>query len=49
MVALDYRGKQGIATALGHAPQAGMADAAAGSVLSVAESLDQYHLKTDRH
>ena len=39
VVALDYRGKQGIATALGHAPQAGMADAAAGSVLSVAESL----------
>lgn len=39
VVALDYRGRQGIATALGHAPQAGMADAAAGSVLSVAESL----------
>ena len=39
VVALDYRGKKGIATALGHAPQAGMADAAAGSVLSVAESL----------
>ena len=39
VVALDYRGEKGIATALGHAPQAGMADAAAGSVLSVAESL----------
>lgn len=39
VVALDYRGKQGIATALGHAPQAGLADPAAGSVLSVAESL----------
>ena len=39
VVALDYRGKAGIATALGHAPQAGMADPAAGSVLSVAESL----------
>lgn len=39
VVALDYRGHAGIATALGHAPQAGMADPAAGSVLSVAESL----------
>ncbi len=39
VVALDYRGQKGIATALGHAPQAGLADPAAGSVLSVAESL----------
>ena len=39
VVALDYRGRKGIATALGHAPQAGLADASAGSVLSVAESL----------
>lgn len=39
VVALDYRGKAGIAMALGHAPQAGMANPAAGSVLSVAESL----------
>ena len=39
VVALDYRGKQGIATALGHAPQAGLADPKAGSVLSVAEAL----------
>ena len=39
VVALDYRGKKGIATAIGHAPQAGLADPAAGSVLSVAESL----------
>ncbi len=39
VVALDYRGRSGIATALGHAPQAGLADPAAGSVLSVAESL----------
>ncbi|MBQ0048881.1 MAG: phosphoribosylformylglycinamidine synthase [Bacteroidales bacterium] len=39
VVALDYRGRHGIATALGHAPQAGLANAAAGSVLSVAESL----------
>ena len=39
VVALDYRGQKGIATALGHAPQAGLANPAAGSVLSVAESL----------
>lgn len=39
VVALDYRGKKGIATAIGHAPQAGLADPATGSVLSVAESL----------
>ena len=39
VVALDYRGKWGIATALGHAPQAGLASPEAGSVLSVAESL----------
>ncbi len=39
VVALDYRGKAGIATAIGHAPQAGLANPAAGSVLSVAESL----------
>ena len=39
VVALDYRGEKGIATAIGHAPQAGLADPAAGSVLSVAEAL----------
>ncbi len=39
VVALDYRGVKGIATALGHAPQAGLASPEAGSVLSVAESL----------
>ena len=39
VVALDYRGVRGIATALGHAPQAGLASPEAGSVLSVAESL----------
>jgi phosphoribosylformylglycinamidine synthase len=38
-VALDYRGHKGIATALGHAPQAALANPAAGSVLSVAEAL----------
>ena len=39
VVALDYRGKSGIATSIGHAPQAALADSAAGSVLAVAESL----------
>ena len=38
-VALDYRGKKGIATSIGHAPQAGLIDPAAGSILSVAEAL----------
>jgi len=38
-VALDYRGKAGIATSIGHAPQAAMIDPAAGSVLAIAESL----------
>ncbi len=39
VVSLDYRGKSGIATALGHAPQAGLANPEAGSILSVAEAL----------
>ena len=39
VVALDYRGHKGIATALGHAPQAGLASPEAGSVLSVTEAL----------
>ena len=39
VVALDYRGKAGIATSIGHAPQAAMIDPAAGSILSVAEAL----------
>jgi phosphoribosylformylglycinamidine synthase len=39
VVALDYQGKAGIACAMGHAPQAGLADPKAGSVLSVAEAL----------
>ncbi len=37
--ALDYQGRKGIATSIGHAPQAALADPAAGSVLSVAEAL----------
>ena len=39
VVALDYRGRAGVATALGHAPQAALASPEAGSVLSVAASL----------
>lgn len=39
VVALDYTGTKGIATSLGHAPQAGLADPAAGSILSVSEAL----------
>ena len=38
-VTLDYRGNKGIATAIGHAPQAALANPEAGSVLSVSESL----------
>lgn len=39
VVALDYRGNSGIATSIGHAPQAALADPAAGSVLAIAEAL----------
>lgn len=39
VVALDYTGTSGIATSIGHAPQAGLIDPAAGSVLSIAEAL----------
>jgi len=38
-IALDYRGKHGMATSIGHAPAAGLIDPAAGSVLSIAEAL----------
>src|SRR5690554_3422453 len=38
-VALDYRGYAGMATSIGHAPQVAMIDAAAGSVVSIAEAL----------
>ena len=39
VVALDYHGVKGIATSIGHAPQAALADPAKGSVLSIAEAL----------
>lgn len=38
-VSLDYRGKAGIATSIGHAPQVALVDSAAGSVMAIAESL----------
>ena len=38
-VALDYRGRSGIATSIGHAPLVALADPAAGSVMAVAEAL----------
>ena len=39
IVALDYTGTCGIATSIGHAPQAALIDPAAGSILSIAEAL----------
>lgn len=38
-IALDYRGRKGYATSIGHAPQAGLIDSATGSVLAIAEAL----------
>ena len=38
-VALDFRGKAGIATSIGHTPQVAMVDPAAGSVMAIAEAL----------
>ncbi len=39
VITLDYQGKAGSATSLGHAPIAGLVDAEKGSVLSIAEAL----------
>jgi phosphoribosylformylglycinamidine synthase len=39
VITLDYRGVYGMATAIGHAPAAGLIDPAAGSVMSIAEAL----------
>ena len=44
VVALDYRGEKGIATSIGHAPQAALADPAAGSILSVSEEIGRAHV-----
>ena len=38
-ITLDYRGKKGMATSIGHAPAAGLIDPSAGSILSIAEAL----------
>jgi phosphoribosylformylglycinamidine synthase len=37
--ALDYQGKKGSATSIGHAPVAGLVDPEAGAILSIAEAL----------
>lgn len=39
IVALDYQGPRGIATAIGHAPAVALIDPAAGSIMAMAESL----------
>ncbi|MBN1986193.1 MAG: phosphoribosylformylglycinamidine synthase, partial [Prolixibacteraceae bacterium] len=39
VITLDYKGKAGSATSIGHAPVAGLVDAPKGSVLSIAEAL----------
>ncbi|MCM1292721.1 MAG: phosphoribosylformylglycinamidine synthase [Bacteroides sp.] len=39
VVALDYRGRAGIATSIGHAPQVALIDPARGSVMAIAEAL----------
>ena len=38
-ITLDYRGKKGMATSIGHAPASGLINPEAGSVLSIAEAL----------
>ncbi|MDB4048319.1 phosphoribosylformylglycinamidine synthase [Polaribacter sp.] len=39
VMALDYNGKEGVATSIGHAPIAGLIDPAAGSRIAITESL----------
>lgn len=39
VMALDFKGKEGIATSVGHAPVAALIDAAAGSRVAIAEAL----------
>jgi phosphoribosylformylglycinamidine synthase len=39
IVALDYQGRRGVATSIGHAPAAALINAAAGSRLAIAEAL----------
>jgi len=39
IAAIDYRGKKGVATSIGHAPVSALANAASGTVLAIAEAL----------
>lgn len=39
VMALDFHGKEGVATAIGHAPLAALIDAAAGSKMAITEAL----------
>ncbi|MEZ2415651.1 phosphoribosylformylglycinamidine synthase [Muriicola sp. E247] len=39
VMALDYKGKEGIATSIGHSPVSGLIDPTAGSLNSIAEAL----------
>jgi phosphoribosylformylglycinamidine synthase len=39
VIAIDYTGKNGMATSIGHAPGAGLINEANGSILSIAEAL----------
>jgi phosphoribosylformylglycinamidine synthase len=39
VTAIDYAGKKGMATSVGHAPGIGLVDAAAGAVVSIAEAM----------
>jgi len=39
VMALDYKGKEGIATSIGHSPISGLIDPSAGSKNSIAEAL----------
>ncbi|WP_329905632.1 phosphoribosylformylglycinamidine synthase [Porphyromonas pogonae] len=48
-IALDFRGKHGMATSIGHAPQVALADPAAGSVMAIAEALTNIVFAPLRH
>ena len=39
VMALDFKGKEGIATSIGHSPISGLIDPAAGSKTRIAEAL----------
>lgn len=48
-MALDFRGKAGIATSIGHAPQVALVDPVAGSVMAIAEALTNIVFAPLRH